>query len=177
MHTRSYIIYMGNEMISRTTLEKNERGMILNEERGMREIKFNAFHKKQKRMFPVLSFDEYEIIEADSDIIEIGENAIGRCRINSYNAGECILVQYTGLKDKAGKEIYEGDILGMLHARVSNKVYWKVGWTDSRFDLPVGFIWGAFGMRSNIPQYIHPSVNDLEIIGNIHENPELLEKK
>ena len=84
-------------------------------------------------------------------------------------------VQYfTGLKDKAGKEIYEGDILGMLHARVSNKVYWKVGWTDSRFDLPVGFIWGAFGMRSNIPQYIHPSVNDLEIIGNIHENPELL---
>jgi len=81
------------------------------------------------------------------------------------------VMQYTGLKDKNGKEIYEGDILGVSGG---SGVFWEVSWDNTKTDLPVGFVFGSFGMRSNIPQYLHPSIDRLEIIGNIYENPELL---
>lgn len=64
------------------------------------------------------------------------------------------LMQYTGLKDKNGVEIYEGDILGRAH----QVVYFD----DGKFCMMGGEEWG----------WIDTS---LEVIGNIYENPELLE--
>ena len=71
-----------------------------------------------------------------------------------------VLMQYTGLKDKNGKEIYEGDILSK-----GNSSY------------KVEFFEGSFGIFMN-----HYGFKDLrysfhfEVIGNIHENEELLNK-
>lgn len=73
-----------------------------------------------------------------------------------------IPMQFTGLHDKNGKEIYEGDILRRLNGRID----------------VVEFESGCFVVR-------HPNgdcdfiaqVNNYEVIGNIYENPELLEAK
>lgn len=72
------------------------------------------------------------------------------------------LMQYTGLKDKKGKEIYEGDIF-----RLCGK--------QKRWMVKVIFIRGSF-MLENYKGFLY-DVNkacNIEIIGNIHEKPELL---
>ena len=68
----------------------------------MREIKFRAFHEPTKQMFDVFSFDVNNVRAwyPEKYGLEI-----------SPDREDCILMQYTGLKDKNGREIYEGDIV------------------------------------------------------------------
>ena len=81
----------------------------------------------------------------------------------------CDFEQFTGLKDKKGKEIYEGDIIclcknkgGFLKVEFKNQYVggWVLTYKNEK-DL-------SLGARD---------CEDLEISGNIHENPELLEVK
>ena len=92
---------------------------------------------------------------------------------------EVVLMQSTGLKDKNGVEIYEGDIVQSTWYDVDNNPYKKKGEItfvgaqyvivyDSQFDVETGEItYDAHSLTY---------AEDAEVIGNIYENPELLEQ-
>ena len=74
------------------------------------------------------------------------------------------LMQYTGLKDKNGKEIYEGDFLFHHYFKEVGNVIWHIG--QSRWALEY------FDKKT---QELFPiDKKSFEIIGNIYENPDLL---
>ena len=118
----------------------------------MREIKFRCWY--DKKMHKVVDIDfAYEKI-----------NLFGADIIN-FKDGE--LMQYTGLKDKNGKEIYEGDIIQILGGEYEQGFYeWneKVQIKDLIYD--------GYNLMMTISQIGNKAI---EIIGNIYDNPELLE--
>lgn len=117
----------------------------------MRESKFRAWEKKLKFMMPIKEID------FDKEIA----NKSGVWRMLS----EVELMQYTGLKDKYGVEIYEGDILNYGDYLQSHEVIFKNG-----------CFWGhAIGCGENIGIGLYHALEDLEIAGNIYDNPELME--
>lgn len=80
-----------------------------------------------------------------------------------------VLMQFTGLLDKNGREIYEGDILQFIF---DGKVFHTapVGWRE-QFS-----VWGCMLALSEIePEDIWVEETTYEVIGNIYENPELKE--
>jgi hypothetical protein len=101
----------------------------------MREFKFRVWHKKERRFLGRISFLEWFEDEEDLDMKDI------------------VVQQYTNLKDKNGKEIYEGDI-----------VEWQF---VKRFRESVVFSDGVFWATS-IPLY--EVAKYAEVIGNICEN-------
>ena len=74
-----------------------------------------------------------------------------------------ILMQFTGLKDKNGKEIYEGDIFTFTNG--PRKTVAKVVFEEAMFKMKDNNGWGAMILQRE---------GDMEVIGNIYENPELL---
>ena len=78
------------------------------------------------------------------------------------------LMQYTGLKDKNGREIYEGDIVMQLSERTYDSVTGVVKFIDGSYVIE-----SADGKTS---VYLFDEVAFNVLIGNIYENPELLEE-
>jgi len=88
------------------------------------------------------------------------------------NGNKMLPLQYTGLKDKNGKEIYEGDIISMPYNRYPQN--WKVDGLSA---------YGLFFERITNKPYSAPYHwkdmkyrDEIEVIGNIYENPELLQE-
>lgn len=126
-----------------------------------REIKFAFWHKQKKEMWSAQSIDW--------DAREVCNGG----DIASLNDG--VLLQYTGLKDKNGKEIYEGDILKHIPTFEAN--YFVKNLTGGFYLCPNNKDYGEY-FASLFAGYDHKNqCNSIEIIGNIYENPELLNKE
>jgi len=123
----------------------------------MREYKFRAWLKETKEM--IQAYD----ISWDKEMI----NTDGAWRYFD----EIELMQYTELKDKNGVEVCEGDI---VHCKGHFSGY---GWFDTGehdYDFIGVVTYGGGGYRINSK---HIDEYYFEVIGNIHDNPELLEVK
>lgn len=116
----------------------------------MREIKFRAWYEKFNEMYIVKGIDlQKEIAYFD--------------KYNYRSFYDIELMQYTGLKDKNEKEIYEGDILSDRY----NEEYYKVVFENGSF-------------RAEFREYsldLIEVAHICEVVGNIYENSELLGDK
>lgn len=127
---------------------------------GMRELKFRAFDTENKTW----------------TFVTLGDLICGACTENGdkpLSGAKQIWEQYTGLKDKNGKEIYGGDILRWKHYYTvtgEHKEYTeRVYWEEKDACYVVGDWFESLG------SLVYEDA--VELIGNIHENPELLAKE
>lgn len=93
---------------------------------------------------------------------------------NFINFDDIHLMQSTGLKDKNGKEIFEGDILTDGHTTGVIRNHPTLGFYTVDESSKEGYLSDTVGTEDfeEAKEFIR---NSIEIIGNIHENPELLE--
>jgi hypothetical protein len=116
-----------------------------------REIKFRAWNEKEKEM---LYFDLFGTDEGFYIGIE------GSRMIDKFHIMQC-----TGLKDKNGKEWYEGDIVRVNQRAPSHETIWD----DNQMAWKIRCINNDSIFNINAPLF--------EIIGNLHEQPELINQK
>ena len=134
----------------------------------MNEIKFRAFIKHLGQLADVLSID---FLDSEVEIYLVDRDEIRKYR---FGEDEIVLLPFTGLKDKNGREIYEGDIV-----RVYGGEYWYGCWElDIRGEVVFDVF--SFGVKSKDRFYpfnyaFEPYDHKIKVIGNIYENPELLE--
>lgn len=127
----------------------------------MREIKFRVWDKSNKIMY------EKAMVGNFPDTVPVVWTDYG-CREGWYHIEpkECEVMQYTGLKDKNGTEVYEGDVLKVYDDFFRNGL-------DDEYGI-IKFDKGRFYLNT-FKNYLNESWINFEVIGNIYENPELLE--
>lgn len=145
-----------------------------------REIKFRAWDKVHECYL----YDVQGAYDTLSGCVkyENGENAVydEECFAGFLDNDQYVVEQYTGLTDKNGQKIYEGDILRVTTGEDGESYVAIVKWFGDE-DYPAFDLEGipaAWNYDANAFATIFQSgVETCEVIGNIFENPELLEGK
>jgi uncharacterized phage protein (TIGR01671 family) len=138
-----------------------------------RDIKFRVWDKVNNKMYNI-----EKMYFKDNKISHVGIDCEGlKDEIQVIDINLVNVLQYTGLKDKNDKEIYEGDIVILSvysHEEPIEDYEGQIGIT------PYGV--GILGFNSNgdhdfyYISEITASINNFEVIGNIYENPNLLKE-
>ena len=127
----------------------------------MREIKFRVWDNIAKKYI-----DSRYVSISGLGLLHVAKRIIKNCLrpLHTRKNPWFIVEQYTGLKDINGTEIYEGDIL--IDDTGDPIEYWEVKFYEG------GFVGECAGVAEPLFE-----LTNLEVVGNIHKNPELLEEK
>ena len=131
----------------------------------MREIKFRAWDENSQEMI-------YEIgITPEGIPYSIPDNAEASDQFNYYPS--CHKMQYTGLQDKNGRMIYEKDIAeeSYINPMTGKKVVdrYVIEWENGIHKMKY------IGNQKGMDRYLWMRLGEIEIIGDVYRNPELLE--
>ena len=132
----------------------------------MREIKFRGKDIVEKWRYGDLVQEKWKsLLNTNKKSFMIKKDK------TAYTVLEETIGQFTGLKDKNGKEIYEGDIVSFNLKSDSEGQPYIIGYIEYQTTFSgyrIMSFEGIFALDYNI--------KDIEVIGNIYDNPELLEK-
>ena len=127
----------------------------------MKEFKMKAWLKKEKKMVAIIGIDfNYEYIRYTED-----DNLFN----SDYKVAEfkdIELLQFSGVKDKIGQELYEADVIKFNDG--IDDIYGLISYDDEDGAYRVSY--------ENITEHLLEREGDFEIVGNIFENPDLHEQ-
>ena len=127
----------------------------------MKEFKMKAWLKKENKMVSIIGIDlNYQYIRYTDD---------GNLFKDDYKIAEfkdIELLQFTGVKDKAGQEVYEADVIKFNDG--IDDIYGLISYDDEDGTYRVSY--------ENITEHLSDREGDFEIVGNIFENPDLHEQ-
>ena len=127
----------------------------------MKEFKMKAWLKKENKMVSIIGIDlNYQYIRYTDD---------GNLFKDDYKIAEfkdIELLQFTGLKDKAGQEVYEADVIKFNDG--IDDIYGLISYNDEDAVYCVSY--------ENVTEHLLNMAGDFEIVGNIFENPDLHEQ-
>ena len=134
----------------------------------MREIKFRAWYQENKKMYELAEVNLWG--DPDQATCELAADDEELFDIYLH---EVVLMQYAGLKDKYGREICEGDIIerspyGMPTVKYTSSVLYH--------DTHCCFV--SVDLDGRVKTFLHEftHTHEIEVIGNIYDNPELLKE-
>ena len=128
----------------------------------MREIKFRA-KRTDNGAWVYGDLQHVQRINTKEQAEQSGRRSEPAVRIANYDVDEQTIGQYTGLKDKNGREIYEGDILCYRDVQFQTYIVYHNG----------GFCFSHFGGTTYTEIGDH-DIYKYAVVGNMHDNPELL---
>lgn len=129
----------------------------------MRELKFRIWSKLTKEMSPCIPLEEFCYQEFDRKLRALNKNAV-------------VFMQLTGIHEKKGRELYEGDIVDQIveGKKIRGTIIWSDNRTQFGMEANLDFVPKEGDLGSNTIELKVPRNSMPELVGNIYENPELL---
>lgn len=142
----------------------------------MKTIKFRAWDTEEKKMiYQIYQVDnkskkddkfEVMVIDFEGNPLLLIENRVeDTAKVRTFYNGQLKIMQFTGLRDKNGYEIYEGDIVKNSWGEIG-----VIKFEDACFEVD----WGKNSDCDDLAELSYKE--KIEVIGNIYENPEFLKR-